>query len=304
MAEVNVRDGLWTFDGDVVRIVPSRNRGVHQLRQALGDVAVPLVAVAGVVLEPGRKGGRLRLRLRSGADPLLQAARGQLPDAADPYQLTVDAGHKSGVAEYFVDELRNALLLEQVPDGPADSYLLHGPRVPLTTSAGDGTVTFDGERVRLEWSDTWAESSKKSAGPQQISLKDLSSVEWTPQTGWENGHLRFLPKGTSGRPQPKHDPYSITWGVQKLGGTALLLAAAVVARLPHPSSVSDDQPALDAGGPAATAGAEPGGTGDADRGGDPDALLRRLRELGELHREGVLTDEEFSTAKQALLRRF
>ncbi|HEX2316000.1 MAG TPA: SHOCT domain-containing protein, partial [Thermomonospora sp.] len=35
-----------------------------------------------------------------------------------------------------------------------------------------------------------------------------------------------------------------------------------------------------------------------------DALLRRLRELGELHREGVLTDEEFATAKQALLRRF
>ncbi|MEO3809388.1 SHOCT domain-containing protein, partial [Sphaerisporangium sp. B11E5] len=38
-------------------------------------------------------------------------------------------------------------------------------------------------------------------------------------------------------------------------------------------------------------------------GDDPDALLRRLRELGELHREGVLTEEEFTTAKQALLRR-
>ncbi|WP_205613519.1 SHOCT domain-containing protein, partial [Streptomyces sp. S5] len=36
---------------------------------------------------------------------------------------------------------------------------------------------------------------------------------------------------------------------------------------------------------------------------DPDALLRRLRELGELHRDGVLTDEEFSLAKQAVLRR-
>ncbi|RST19384.1 SHOCT domain-containing protein, partial [Streptomyces sp. WAC04770] len=36
---------------------------------------------------------------------------------------------------------------------------------------------------------------------------------------------------------------------------------------------------------------------------DHDVLLRRLRELGELHRAGVLTDEEFSTAKQAILRR-
>jgi hypothetical protein len=31
-------------------------------------------------------------------------------------------------------------------------------------------------------------------------------------------------------------------------------------------------------------------------------MLRRLRELGELHRAGVLTDEEFTAAKQALLR--
>ncbi|WP_167355604.1 SHOCT domain-containing protein, partial [Streptomyces atriruber] len=36
---------------------------------------------------------------------------------------------------------------------------------------------------------------------------------------------------------------------------------------------------------------------------DHDALLRRLRELGELHQAGILTDEEFATAKQAVLRR-
>ncbi|WP_143626507.1 SHOCT domain-containing protein, partial [Streptomyces viridosporus] len=36
---------------------------------------------------------------------------------------------------------------------------------------------------------------------------------------------------------------------------------------------------------------------------DHDALLRRLRELGELHRSGVLTDEEFALAKQAVLKR-
>jgi hypothetical protein len=36
---------------------------------------------------------------------------------------------------------------------------------------------------------------------------------------------------------------------------------------------------------------------------DHDALLRRLRELGELHRAGVLTDDEFALAKQAILKR-
>ncbi|WP_420713440.1 SHOCT domain-containing protein [Streptomyces sp. NRRL WC-3549] len=31
--------------------------------------------------------------------------------------------------------------------------------------------------------------------------------------------------------------------------------------------------------------------------------MRRLRELGELHAAGILTDDEFSTAKQAVLKR-
>ncbi len=42
---------------------------------------------------------------------------------------------------------------------------------------------------------------------------------------------------------------------------------------------------------------------EAPAGDDHDALLRRLRELGELHRDGVLTDEEFTLAKQAVLQR-
>jgi hypothetical protein len=35
-----------------------------------------------------------------------------------------------------------------------------------------------------------------------------------------------------------------------------------------------------------------------------DVLLRRLRELGQLHRDGVLTDEEFARAKAAVLKDF
>ena len=49
-----------------------------------------------------------------------------------------------------------------------------------------------------------------------------------------------------------------------------------------------------------TLDAVPPGAADPD---DADALLRRLRELGGLHRDGVLTDEEFTAAKQAILRR-
>ncbi|WP_440067765.1 DUF4429 domain-containing protein [Streptosporangium sp. OZ121] len=297
MAEVMVRDGTWTFDGEILRIVPGRDRSVKKLRQLLGEVRVPLEAVAGIAYEPGKKGGRLRLRLREGADPFNQAAGGRIADAADPYQLVVDAD-RTGAAEYFVDEVRNALVIEQVPDGPSERYLMPGPALPVVVPAGDGTATFDGESIRLEWN--WAtEEAKKSAGPQRIALKDLNGVEWFPTAGLENGYLRFHPKGVAPHKlAPKHDPSCLVlWGFDKETRTTALLVAAILARLPHPSDArlpaAAASPAIEAAAPAAPAG-----------GDDPDSLLRRLRELGDLHKDGVLTDEEFTTAKQALLRRF
>ncbi|MBG0820223.1 DUF4429 domain-containing protein [Planomonospora sp. ID91781] len=309
MAEVMGRDGTWTFDGEILRIVPGRDRGVHKLRQLLGEVTVPLEAVAGVSHEPGKKGGRLRLRLREGADPFNQAARGRIPDSADPYQLAVEPD-RTGVADYFVDEVRNALVIDQVPDGPVSRYLMPGPSVPLTASAGDGTATFDGESVRLEWS--WAvESTKKSAGSQRIALSELTGVEWIPAAGLENGHVRFHVRGSVHRLAPKYDPHCLVlWGMDKETRTIALLVAAVLARLPHPSAPAEppaaEQAALTAGtAPAGTGGGPAGEAGnEGERPDDHDALLRRLRELGGLHRDGVLTDEEFAQAKQAILRRF
>lgn len=162
MAEIIQKDGTWTFDGDAVRIVPGRDKGVGLLRQTLGEVVVPLRALAGVSYEPGRKAGRLRLRLREGADPLTQVTGGRLPEASDPYRLSVEPD-RTGVAEYFVDAVRNALLLEQVDPGPSATYLLPGPAVPMAVGAGDGTVTFDGDRIALEWNWT-TEEAKRSGG--------------------------------------------------------------------------------------------------------------------------------------------
>ncbi|WP_424891871.1 DUF4429 domain-containing protein [Streptomyces sp. XH2] len=297
MAEILQKDGTWTFDGETIRIVPGRERGVHLLRQTLGELAVPLSAVAGIAYEPGRKSGRLRLRLRDGADPLLQVARGRLPDAADPYQLTVDSD-RAGVAEYVVDEVRNALLLDQVPDGPTDRYLLPGPTLPLSVGAGDGTVTFDGERIRLEWN--WkTEEGKKSAGPQSLPLEDVRAVEWLPAAGLENGYLRFTVLREPTKAPPKHDPHAIELFGFKKDPLMAMVGAAVVARLPHPAGAGtrDSAPSL-AKAPAVTAAPAP------EEAPDHDALLRRLRELGELHRAGILTEDEFTAAKQAVLKRF
>ena len=133
MAEIIQKDGTWVFDGDALRLTPGRDKNVGLLRRELGELLVPLAALAGISFEQGKKSGRLRLRLRDGADPLLHATGGRLTEPHDPYQLLVESD-RYGVAEYFVDEVRNALLLDQVPSGPVDAYLLPGPSVPLSPS--------------------------------------------------------------------------------------------------------------------------------------------------------------------------
>lgn len=294
MAEIIQRDGTWSFDGDGLRLTPGRDKGVSLLRQTLGEITVPLAALAGISFEQGRRSGRLRLRLRDGADPLLHATGGRLADGNDPYRLTVEAD-RYGVAEYLVDEVRRALFLDQVPSDAVTSFLLPGPAVPLTVSAGDGTAGFDGERVRLEWN--WkTEDAKAAAGSRTLPLADLEAVEWHPSAGLENGWLRFTVRGAPTTTPPKYDPHAIElWGFKK-DPLMALVAAAVQARLPHPSAPAapeTDTPA--AGAPAVP---DPAPAGD-----DHDALLRRLRELGELHRSGILTEEEFTLAKQAVLKR-
>lgn len=295
MAEIIQKDGTWAFDGDALRLTPGRDRNVSLLRRTLGELVVPLGALAGVSLEQGRKSGRLRLRLRDGADPLLHASGGRLTEPNDPYQLIVESD-RYGVAEYFVDEVRDALLLDEVPSDPVSEYLLPGPSVPLSVSAGDGTASFDGERVHLEWN--WkTEDAKAAAGARTLTVTELVAVEWQPAAGLENGHLRFTVRGAPTKVPPKYDPNSVElWGFKK-DPLMALLAAAVQARLPHPSAASvPDLPPEQARGLKRLAPAEL-------REDDHDALLRRLRELGELHRTGVLTDEEFTLAKQAILKR-
>ncbi|MCX4456217.1 DUF4429 domain-containing protein [Streptomyces sp. NBC_01340] len=302
MAEIIQRDGTWAFDGSTVRITPGLHRSVPLFRQTYGEITVPLGAVSGIVYEPERKRGRLRLRLREGADPLLQATGGRLPDAADPYRLTVDID-RTGVAEYVAEEIRHALLLDQIPKEPAKAFLLAGPPVPVSVRSSDGTISFDGAQVRIDWADT-SDRVKRATGPRIIAVGDLVQVEWLPNSGYEDGFLRFVTRETVfSKLPPEKDPFALDlWGSARRDLLTALVAAAVTARLPHPSLRAgehvDRPPQLtaSAAGPV-PAPAPP----QADH---HDVLLRRLRELGELHRDGVLTDEEFAATKAAVLRGF
>ncbi|MFD3834984.1 DUF4429 domain-containing protein [Streptomyces sp. NPDC058642] len=297
MAEIIQRDGTWAFDGTTVRITPGLHRSVPLFRQTYGEIAVPLEAVSGVVYEPERKRGRLRMRLREGADPLLHATGGRLPDPADPYRLLVDID-RSGVAEYMAEEIRRALLLDQVPQEPTKTYLLAGPPVPVSVRSSDGTVSFDGLQVRIDWSDT-SDRVKRATGPRIIAIDDVVGVEWLPNSGYEDGFLRFVTRETAfSKLPPEKDPYALDlWGSARRDLLTALVATAVTARLPHPSTRTGND--LAEGRPARLPAAVPPQAAD-----HHDILLRRLRELGELHREGVLTDEEFAMTKAAVLRGF
>ncbi|MFI6739577.1 DUF4429 domain-containing protein [Nonomuraea sp. NPDC050451] len=281
MAEIAVADGSWTFNGEFLRIVPGSDKGVHELRRTLGELVVPLEAIASMAFEPSRKGGHVRMRLRKGADPLSDAVAGLLGPPADPYRLAVPKS-RAGAAEYFVDEVRDTLLVYQTPTAACDDYLLAGPSVPVSATAGDGTALFDGERVRLEWTG-FASTEKDKAGPQEFPLSDVAGVEWKPQSGMGYGTLRFRVKGEGPAQPPQKDPHCVSWGIQRFGGTTALVAAAVLARLPREAELPPPPPPVN---------------DDVH-----DAVLRRLGELGELHRSGVLTDEEFTAAKQAMIRR-
>ncbi|QLJ00262.1 DUF4429 domain-containing protein [Streptomyces sp. NEAU-sy36] len=300
MAEIIQKDGTWIFDGDALRLTPGRDKSVGLLRRELGELVVPLGALASVSVEQGRKSGWLRLRLREGADPLLRATGGRLGEADDPYRLTVQPD-RYGVAEYFADEVRNALLLEGISPEPVSGYLLPGPPLPVSASAGDGSAHFDGERVRLEWN--WkTENVKAETGTRTLPLADILGVEWRPASGLENGHLRFVVRGTPVTARAKYDPNAVElWGFRK-DPLMALVAAAVQARLPHPSAPGSAGRREELPAPRRTPPPEQGPAPEQGAAEDThDALLRRLRELGELRRDGVLTEEEFTLAKRAVL---
>ncbi|MGW6733126.1 DUF4429 domain-containing protein [Streptomyces sp. NPDC055013] len=271
----------WEFESDSVLIRYERGIRTPKLFQALGERRVPLEAIAGVTLTPGRRGTVvLRVELRPGADPLMEAAAGQLKEGGDPYRLVLPAERET-LAEYYADELRAQLKVS----GAADEFLVGAPDVPLSFKAYDGKASFDGENVRFRWFWTGASSAKWKAGDQSFAVAELSGVEWRSPEVFE-GHLRLLRRDSvDDRPAPvDHDPAAVVFG---LGygpvHESLPFAAAVL------SAVRDRS----AGGAAVPAAAVPRR--------DPADIAERIRHLGELHQAGLVTDEEFSSKKAELL---
>ncbi len=277
----------WEFESDSVLIRYERGIRTPKLFQALGERRVPLAALAGLTLAPGRRGTVvLRAEPRPGADPLMDAADGQLKEGCDPYRLVLPAERET-LAEHYADELRARI----TETGPADRHLVAAPGAPLQFKAYDGKASFDGTAVRFRWSWTGASSAKWKAGDQSFPVGELGGVEWRSPEVFD-GHLRLLRRttgttqGTAGhtvqqaqRPQPDQDPAAVVFG---LGygpvHESLPFAAAVLAAVRAATPVPVPAPRR-----------------------DPADIADRIRHLGELHQAGLVTDEEFSVKKAELL---
>ncbi|MFD5325343.1 DUF4429 domain-containing protein [Streptomyces sp. NPDC127092] len=274
----------WEFESDAVVIRFERGIRTPKLLNALRERRIPHEALASVTLSPGKRGTVvLHAVPRDGADPLMEAAAGQLKDGSDPYRLVLPAERET-LAEYYRDELRTAIApYEDL--GPADRFLVAAPEGPQSFKAYDGKASFDGTaEISFRWFWTGASSEKWKAGDQTFRVRELSGVEWrSPEI--LDGYLRLVRRdGHDARPvQPDHDPASVVFG---LGygpvHESLPFAASVLAAI---RGASDRVPVAVQAAPHR----------------DPAGVADRIRHLGELHQAGLVTDEEFSAKKAELL---
>jgi hypothetical protein len=207
----------------------------------------------------------------------MEAADGQLKETSDPYRLVLPADRET-LAEYYADELR-ALITDDA--SPAERFLVAPPEAPLQFKAYDGKASFDGKAVSFRWFWTGASSAKWKAGDQNFPVTGLSGVQWRSPEMFE-GHLRLLRRDGSQPAQADQDPAAVVFGLgYGLVHESLPFAAAVLA------AVRAAGPAPVVAGPAARR--------------DPADIADRIRHLGELHKAGLVTDEEFSSKKAELL---
>ncbi|WP_329179282.1 DUF4429 domain-containing protein [Streptomyces sp. NBC_01477] len=204
-------NAAWEFEPDAVVIRYSRGARGARLLQALGERRVPHAALESVELAGGRRGHVvLRAVPRAGADPLIEAAGGQLKDSADPYRLVLPEEF-STLAEFYRDELRAVI------GGPGEAlsrFLVDAPSLPRSFKAYDGKALFDGRTVSFRWFWTGASSAKWKAGDQSFPVDELSGVDWrSPEM--LHGYLRLL-RRDGGGPQPgepDQDPAAVIFGL-------------------------------------------------------------------------------------------
>ncbi|WP_017610814.1 DUF4429 domain-containing protein [Nocardiopsis xinjiangensis] len=295
MEELRGRHGTWRLGPEEVRLTFSGGRRVPALLKALGSCTVPLAAVADVDFDRGdrKQGWRMRLRLADGADPY--AALGA-PESEDLTPLLLTGAHdKELIAEYFADQISASARMErETAERPDTAAVSRGlvARLPFHARAGEGRAVFDGSRVRLTWDGFFASTAKQTEEYREYPLSEIERAAWYPPVDLSEGWLRIVLRGVT-IPEAtdiSHDFFTLATHGAKGNEEALLMAATVNAHLAGDGAAEGHVPELPEA--AETAGGDNG-----------EAVFAKIRELGRLRDEGLVTDEEFAAKKAELLAR-
>ncbi|KOX24272.1 DUF4429 domain-containing protein [Nocardiopsis sp. NRRL B-16309] len=295
MEELRGHHGTWRLDDEMVRIRFDSGRKVPTLFKSLGSCAVPLAAVTDVEFDQGdrKRGWRLRLRLADGTDPYAQLG-GPGSDAPTPLVLT-GPNDRELLAEYFSDQLASAAryareLAARAPD-PAEVAKGLVARPPVQVRTAEGSASFDGTRVRLQWDGWLSSTAKEREKSREYRLSEIESATWYPPVDVTEGYLRIVLRGVTipEATELENDFFTLASHGTKGGEETLLMAATLNAHVePADPAGEEAAPALSAS-PAVSP--------------EEEAVFAKIRELGRLHAEGLLTDEEFSAKKAELLDR-
>ncbi len=289
MEELRGHHALWKIDDETVRIRFDSGRKVPTLFKALGAVEVPLAAVHEAEFDQGdrKRGWRLRLVLAPGLDPYAVPAA-SARDAHTPLLLT--GPHDTElVAEYVADKVRalaryaRETLAGELDPGEVARALVARP--PVQARTAEGSVSFDGEKVRLLWDGWLASTAKEKEKSREYRLQEIESAVWHPQLDITEGYLRVVLRGVT-LPEAtslENDFFTLASHGSKGAEETFLMAATLNAYIGRAPAA----PALEGG----------------DAAGSPEEVYGKIRELGRLHTEGLLTDEEFAAKKAELLDR-
>lgn len=288
MEELRGHHALWRIDDETVRIRFDSGRKVPTLFKALGGAEVPLAAVREADFYRGdrKHGWRLRLDLLPGLDPYTRPGA-SARDVLTP--LVLSGPHDTElVAEYVADKIRDlARYARETLVGELDRTEVARAlvaRPPVQARTAEGSASFDGEKVRLQWDGWLASTAKEKEKSREYRLAEIESVDWHPQVDVTEGYMRVVLRGVT-LPEAtslENDFFTLASHGSKGAEETFLMAATINAYI-------GDAPAA-----PALEGGEPGGA---------EEVFAKIRELGRLHAEGLLTDQEFADKKAELLGR-
>ncbi|MFI6582629.1 DUF4429 domain-containing protein [Embleya sp. NPDC050493] len=158
---------------------------------------------------------------------------------------------------------------------------------PLIVKGYNGTVTFDGQFVTLTRKGFIARSTV-GKGEKRMHISQITAVQWKQPGMLVNGFIEFtLPGGMERRSQLGRQTRDAVGNENAVVVTRSQAAAFEPLRKALEAAVAEQHRIA----PTARSGAA-----------EPD-LAGQIRELGELRRTGVLSDDEFAAAKSRLIDR-